>query len=151
MPAYLTNNKSHLADYEAWWDDYKTYVYAMDMEGWATLWHPESTVRTGYHMPGIPPIISGQEHIKQYMTQLVGNAQRTEYFDDQWHQTVTPNVAFVEHGVAVIKNDHEIYRNHVVKRMTFKDGLLYEMVAYYDTLAHMDYMKRIGVTTFKIG
>ncbi|MBI1274496.1 hypothetical protein GC177_00800 [bacterium] len=151
MRAKLAVPSGRTADYEAWWDDYKNYIYAKDLEGWKRLWHPQSTVKTGYVMPGVPQVISGTEHIRQYMDQLIRNVDRTEYFDDQWHQTVTPNVGFVEHGVSVIKDGHEIYRNHVIKRMTFKDGLLFEMVAYYDTLAHMDYMRRIGATTFKFG
>jgi len=61
-----------------------------------------------------------------------------------FNQFDDPQVAIVEERMIATLVDGGRYQNRMIIRVTFRDGLIAEMVEYYGERAHADLLSRLG-------
>jgi ketosteroid isomerase-like protein len=59
------------------------------------------------------------------------------------HQTDNPDVVIVEEHMAADLHDGSRYENDLIIRVTFRDGLIHDMVEYYGQIAHQQLAVRL--------
>jgi ketosteroid isomerase-like protein len=95
-------------------------------------WHEDGRWEAAYPVPGLPAAVEGREALREMFAGLVALAERIEVHGQRFHQTGDPGVAFVEERMTIDLADGYRYDNRIVMRLTFRDGLIAEMVEYAD-------------------
>jgi ketosteroid isomerase-like protein len=130
---------------ERTWFAQQRHLEAGDMDAWAELWAPDGRLRVVYPIAGVPPEVEGRETIKALMTSFAAAVDGISYREAAFHPTLDPDLAFAEHLLHVDLPGGGVYENRYAMRLTFRDGLLLELVEYYGERAHEDFLRALGL------
>jgi ketosteroid isomerase-like protein len=127
------------------WRTSSELLYAGDIDRFMTYWCEDATYEAALPVPGLPPVISGSAALRAAFAGLVGSARSIAVHDVLFHQTDDPDVAVVEERMVAELPDGGRYENRLAIRVTFRDGLIAEMLEYYGQFAHADLLRRLGL------
>jgi ketosteroid isomerase-like protein len=130
---------------EAAWQRSSELLYAGEIDRFMTYWSPDARYEAALPVPGLPPVIAGTADLRAAFAGLVAGARSISVHDVRFHQTDDPDVALVEERMVAELHDGGRYENRLAIRVTFRDGLIAEMLEYYGQFAHAELMRRLGV------
>lgn len=112
------------------WTEMSSLYYAKRVDDAMALWDEHARWEAVYPVEGLPSVVEGRAALTEFFAGLASLAERIEVQDQVFHQTANPNVAFVEELMVLDLVDGGRYENRIVMRLTFRDGLIAEMVEY---------------------
>jgi ketosteroid isomerase-like protein len=118
------------------WTQYTASFAARDLDGCMALWDPDGRFAVAYPQDGFPAEVRGTEHLAALLGGFLAAADHLEQRDTALHQTIDPDVAFVEFSWHATLKDGSGYANRFISRVTFRDGRLYDVLEYYGERAH---------------
>ena len=121
---------------ESTWRASAVALYAGDIEEFLAHWTPEPRYAVAYPVDGFPSVVEGRDQFRAVFGGLAAAATRIDVTDVRLHQTDDPDVVFVEEHLAFDLPGGTRYENDVVMRVTFRDGLIDDMLEYYGQAAH---------------
>jgi ketosteroid isomerase-like protein len=92
-------------------------------------------------------MVEGRAAVTRMFAGLIAAAERIEVDDVRFHQTEDPDVAFIEEHMVIDLTDGGRYENRIVMRVTFRDGLIAEMLEYADPRPTEELLRRLGVAS----
>jgi ketosteroid isomerase-like protein len=126
------------------WRESSRAMYAGRLEEFLGYWTENGRYEVVYPVPGVPAVVEGHAALRALFTGLLGAATHVEVHDVRFHQTDDPDVAVVEERMVAELRDGGHYENRLIIRVTFRDGLLAELLEYYGQHAHETLLRRIG-------
>ncbi len=121
-------------------------MYAGDIETFLEYWTADGRYEVAYPVPGVPAVVEGHDTFRQLFGGLTSAAREIRVHDVHFHQTVDPNVAFVEEKMVADLHGGGRYENTLALRVTFRDGLIREIFEYYGEVAHADFVAGLGAS-----
>jgi ketosteroid isomerase-like protein len=119
-------------------------LHAGRIDEFVATWCPDGRYEAALPVPGLPAVISGRDDLHAAFTGLVAGARSITVEDVRFSPTVDPDVCFVEERMHAVLADGGTYDNRMCIRVTFRDGLIAEMLEYYGQFAHAELMRRLG-------
>lgn len=113
------------------------------VEDFLQTWTSDGVYSVAYPVPGLPATVHGHEEMRATFAGLTAFATSIQVHDVRFHQTTDPHVAFVEERMVALLVDGFRYENTLALRVTFRDGLIAEIVEYYGELAHRSLVERV--------
>jgi ketosteroid isomerase-like protein len=130
---------------EAAWRRSSALLYARRIDEFVATWTPDGRYEAALPVPGLPAVITGTADLHAAFTGLVAAARTIGVSDVLFLQTDDPDVAVIEERMHAELADGSTYDNRMCMRVTFRDGLIAEMVEYYGQFAHADLLARLGL------
>ncbi len=121
---------------ESTWRASAVALHAGDVEEFLAHWSPEPRYAVAYPVDGFPSVVEGRDPLRMLFGAFVGAAERIDVTDVRLHQTDDPDVVFVEEHMTVDLHGGARHENDLVMRVTFRDGLIHDMLEYYGQAAH---------------
>jgi ketosteroid isomerase-like protein len=118
-------------------------LYAGDIEEFLRHWVEVPRYVVAYPVAGMPAAIEGREQFVGLFGTLGAAAERIDVHDVRFHQTIDPDVAFVEERMIAQLKDGSTYENTLAIRATFEGGLIRELFEYYGEVAHAELVQRV--------
>ncbi len=125
------------------WTRSAAALFAGRVEEFLATWTPDGVYSVAYPVPGLPATVRGHEELRSSFSGLTAFAASIRVHDVGFHQTTDPAVAFVEERMVAVLTDGYRYENALALRVTFRDGLIAEIVEYYGELAHRSLVERV--------
>jgi ketosteroid isomerase-like protein len=129
---------------EAIWKQSRTALYAKRLDEVLTYWHEDARYEVAYPIDGFPAVVEGRAALAEIFAGFIAAAERIEVHDVRFHQTDDPDIAIVEERMVADLIDGGRYENRLVIRVTFRDGLLAELLEYYGYREHEELLRRLG-------
>jgi ketosteroid isomerase-like protein len=129
------------------WQRTSSLYYAKRVEESLAWWHDEARWEGAYPLAGLPSVVEGRAALTRMFAGLIAAAERIEVDDVRFHQTEDPDVAFIEEHMVIDLTDGGRYENRIVMRVTFRDGLIAEMLEYADPRPTEELLRRLGVAS----
>jgi ketosteroid isomerase-like protein len=126
------------------WERMSSLYYDKRVEEALALWTEDARYEAVYPVDGLPAVVEGRPALIEMFSGLVAVAERIEVQDVRFHETSDPNVVFIEERMVIDVVDGSRYENRVVMRITFRDGLIAEMVEYADPRENETFLERLG-------
>ncbi len=120
-------------------------LYAGDTEAFLNLWTDDARYEVAYPVDGMPAVVQGEDDLRAVFTGLGALATSIAVHDVRFHQTVDPDLAFVEERMVAELADGGRYENRLAIRVRFRDGRIAEMFEYYGERAHEALVARVLV------
>jgi len=118
-------------------------LYSGDIDGFLLHWSPEPRYTVAYPVDGFPAVIEGRDQFRMLFGGFTAAASRIEVDDVRIHQTDDPDVVIVEEHMSADLHDGGSYENDLIIRVTFRDGLIHDMLEYYGQVAHQQLADRV--------
>ena len=115
---------------EGLWKQMSSLYHAKRVEDALAYWHEDARYEAAFPVAGLPAVVEGRAALTEMFAALVSLAERIEVRDRRFHQTGDPDVAFVEERFIADLAGGGRYDNRTVMRITFRDGLIAEMLEY---------------------
>ncbi|GAA3521537.1 hypothetical protein GCM10022234_16800 [Aeromicrobium panaciterrae] len=128
---------------EAVWRASAIALYSGDIDGFLSYWSPEPRYRVAYPVEGIPAFIKGAEQFRAIFGGFASAAAQIGVTGVTFHQTDNPDVVIVEEHMVADLHDGSRYENDLIIRVTFRDGLIHDMLEYYGQVAHQQLAARL--------
>jgi ketosteroid isomerase-like protein len=144
MPTQTTDPAAARERNQAVWKQSTQALYARRIDEFVAFWQEDGSYEVAYPIEGMPPRVEGREALVQVFQGFAAAAERIEVHDVRFHQTDDPDVAIVEERMVIDLADGGRYENRLVIRVTFRDGLIAEMLEYYGERAHETLLRRLG-------
>jgi ketosteroid isomerase-like protein len=130
---------------ETTWRRMSTLFFAKRVEEALAHWHRDARYVAAYPVGGLPAVIEGRPALTELFAGLAAVTERIEVLDFHFHQTDDPDVAIIEERFTADLVDGGRYDNPVVMRLTFRDGLIAEMLEYYGEAEYEALLRRFGI------
>jgi ketosteroid isomerase-like protein len=130
---------------EAIWSQSSALLYARRIEEFLAFWHEDARYEGAYPVEGLPAVLEGRAALGEMFAGFGAVAERIEVHEVRFHQIDDPDVAIVEERMVVDLVDGGRYENRLIIRVTFRDGLIAEMLEYYGQRAHAELVRRLGL------
>jgi ketosteroid isomerase-like protein len=121
---------------ESTWRASAVALYAGEIETFLAYWSPEPRYCVAYPVDGFPSVIEGRDQFRALFGGFAAATERIEVTNVRLHQTEDPDVVFVEEHMSARLHGGGLYDNDLVIRVTFRDGLIHDMLEYYGQVAH---------------
>ena len=118
------------------WHASGALLYAGRIDEFLEYWQPDGRFEAAYPVEGLPAVVEGREALAAVFGGLSAVATSIQAHDVRFHQTDDPDVAFVEERMVAELVGGGRYENRLVIRVTFRDGLIAELLEYYGQVAH---------------
>lgn len=128
---------------ESAWRASSIALYAGDIEEFLTYWTREPRYAVAYSVRGFPSVVEGREQFRGLFGGFAAAARQIEVTQVRLHQTDDPDVVIVEEHLVADLHDGTRYVNDLIIRVTFRDGLIHDMVEYYGQVAHQQLADRL--------
>jgi ketosteroid isomerase-like protein len=128
---------------EAVWERQTALLFEGRVEEAFTHWHSDARYEAVYPVAGLPAIVEGRAALTQMFAGLIAAGERIESQDFRFHQTDDPDVVFIEERFIMDLIGGGRFENRVIMRVTFRDGLIAEMLEYADRRALEDLLRRL--------
>jgi ketosteroid isomerase-like protein len=129
---------------EALWKTQSEHYYAKRVDESLAHWHEDARYEAVYPVEGLPQVVEGRAELTQMFAGLVTFAERIAVEDVRFHQTDDPDVVFIEERMVIDLVDGGRYENRVAMRVTFRDGLIAEMLEYAGPRETEELLRRLG-------
>ena len=129
---------------EAVWREQAALLFAKRVDEAFAHWHEDARYEAVYPVDGLPAVVEGRDALAQMFAALVSAGERIQSLDYAFHQTADPAVAFVEERFVMDLAGGGRFDNRVSMRITFRDGLIAEMVEYADRRAVEELLRRLA-------
>jgi ketosteroid isomerase-like protein len=126
------------------WTESAELLYAGRIDEFLGLWSEDARYEVAYPIADFPAAIEGREALGALFAGFGAAASSIAVHDVRFHQTDDPDVAFVEERMVAELRDGGRYENRLVLRVSFRDGLIAEVLEYYGEAAHQDLLRRLG-------
>jgi uncharacterized protein len=108
-----------------------------DLDGFAGMFAVDGTHELPFAPPGVPRLLRGREHIREYLTSITATPLEITGFHDQTvHETADPEVIIAEyeaHGIVV--STRRPYRMPYIQLLRARDGQIVTWRDYWSPLA----------------
>jgi ketosteroid isomerase-like protein len=143
----ITDNGPNLAAArarnESVWRASAIALYSGDIDGFLSHWTSEPRYRVAYPVDGFPSSVEGKDQFRVLFGGFASAAEQIGVTRVTIHQTDNPDVVIVEEHMAADLHDGSRYENDLIIRVTFRDGLIHDMVEYYGQIAHQQLAVRL--------
>jgi ketosteroid isomerase-like protein len=129
---------------EAVWKQQSTLFYAKRVEESLAHWHEDARWEAVYPVEGMPAVVEGRPALTGMFAGIAAAAERIAVDDVRFHQTDDPDVVFIEERFVADLVGGGRYENRVVMRVTFRDGLIAEMIEYSGPREIEELVRRLG-------
>lgn len=130
---------------EAIWNPSVEHYNAMRIDEALEYWHEESRWITAFPVAGMPRMVDSRAEMARVWRTLYVDTERVEVENVRFHQTDDPDVAFVEERFTAYLANGGLYVSDLVMRVTFRDGLISEVVEYFDPAEQERLVRRVGL------
>ena len=127
------------------WTESAERLYSGRIDEFLELWREDGRYEVAYPIAGFPAAVEGREALGALFAGFGAAARSIAVHEVRFHQTDDPDVAFVEERMVAELHDGGRYENRLVMRVTFRDGLIAEVLEYYGEVAHRDLLRRLGL------
>jgi ketosteroid isomerase-like protein len=128
---------------ESTWRASAIALYAGDIDGFLAHWTSAPRYRVAYPVDGFPSVVEGREEFRTLFGGFASAARAIGVTGVTIHQTDDADVMFVEERMVADLHDGTRYENDLVIRVTFRDGLIHDMLEYYGEIAHQQLAARL--------
>jgi ketosteroid isomerase-like protein len=125
------------------WRQQTELLFAKRIEDAFSYWHSDARYEAAYPIEGLPAVVEGRDALIQMFAALLAAGERIESQGFRFHQTDDPDTVFVEERFVMDLIGGGDFENRVVMRVTFRDGLIAEMLEYADRRAMEDLLHRL--------
>jgi ketosteroid isomerase-like protein len=129
----------------ATWKASAALLYAGRIEEFLGYWREDARYEVAYPIAGMPAVVEGREALGELFAGFGAAAERIAVHDVRFHQTTDPDVAFVEERMVADLVGGGRYENRLVIRVTFRDGLIAEMLEHYGERRHEELLRSLGI------
>ena len=136
--------QSALSRNEETWAAACRLLYSGQTEEFLQFWTPDGRYSVAYPVPGLPDVVQGHDELRAMFGAFGTATSNIEVHDVQFHQTIDPDVVFVQERMIAQLHGGGTYENVLVIRVTFRDGLIADMLEYYGQRAHEDLLQKVG-------
>lgn len=126
------------------WKQSAEALYAQRVEEFLAFWHDDARYEVAYPIDGMPAIVEGKAALAEIFGGFCAASREITVSDVRFHQTDDPGVALIEETMTIRLQDGGWYRNRLILRVTFVDGLISEVLEYYGELKHLELLRRLG-------
>ena len=126
------------------WRRSSELLNARRIDDFVETWCTDGRYEAALPVPGVPAVIAGRADLHAAFTGLVSGARSIAVDDVRFTQTEDPDVCFVEERMHAVLADGGTYDNRLCIRVTFRDGLIAEMLEYYGQFAHAELLRRLS-------
>jgi ketosteroid isomerase-like protein len=126
------------------WRTCAKLLYAGRIEEFLGYWREDARYEVAYPIAGMPAVVEGREALGAVFAGFGAAAERIEAHDVRFHQTIDPDVAFVQERMVADLVGGGRYENLLVIRVTFRDGLIADMLEYYGERRHEELLRTLG-------
>jgi ketosteroid isomerase-like protein len=130
---------------EAIWKRMSSLYYAKRVDEALANWHEDARWEAVYPVKGLPALVEGRAALTEMFAGVVALAHRIQVHDVRFHQTDDPEVAFIEERMVLELVDGGRYDNRIAMRVTFREGLIAEMLEYSGPHETEELLRRLGV------
>jgi ketosteroid isomerase-like protein len=128
---------------ELTWHAAGAALYAGDIDTFLGHWQPDGRYEVAYPIAPFPPAVTGHRELAMLFSAFGAHASEIRVDGVRFHQTVDPDVAFVEEHMTAELRDGGTYENDLCLRVTFRDGRIAEIFEYYGERAHAALIERV--------
>ena len=130
---------------ELLWQRAAILLYEKRVDEYLDCWHEDARYEVAYPIGEFPPVVAGKAAIGEMFAGFGSAAESISVDGVRFHETADPNVAFVEEEMTAELHGGGTYENRLIMRVTFRDGLIAEILEYYGERAHEDLLRRLGL------
>lgn len=129
---------------EAIWKQTSSLYYLKRIDESLALWHEDARYEAAFPVPGLPAVVEGRAALVAMFAGMAALAQTITVHDVRFEQTDDPDVVYIDERMVADLVGGGRYENRNLIRLTFRDGLIAEMLEFSGQRALEGLLQRIA-------